>query len=68
MSYIEKEIGERLIERIYKRINNSRKRNKKTIKEWKENGYPVNSLRGYDKGYIDALKMIIEEIRELEGE
>ena len=51
MSYIEKEIGERLIERIYERINNSRKRNKETIKEWKENGYPVNSLKGYERSY-----------------
>lgn len=68
MSYIEKEIGERLIERIYKRINNSRNLNHKMIKEWKENGYPVNALKGYDRGYMEALKMIVEEIRELEDE
>lgn len=68
MSYIAKEIGEKLIERIYKQVNNSKKSIDNTIKEWKKNGYPVNALRGYKRGYEEALKIIVEEIRELEDE
>nr|DAS68092.1 MAG TPA: hypothetical protein [Caudoviricetes sp.] len=68
MSYIAKEIGEKLIERIYKQVNNSKKSIDNTIKEWKEKDWNVNGLRGYKRGYKEALKMIVEEIRELEGE
>ena len=41
MSYIAKEIGEKLIERIYKQVNNSKKSIDNTIKEWKEKDWNV---------------------------
>ncbi len=68
MAYIEKEIGEKLIERIYKQINRSKKSIDSTMKEWKEKDWNVNGLRGYKRGYEEALKIIVGEIRELEDE
>ena len=46
MSYIEKEIGERLIEKIYKYINNQKKENRKMIKEAKEQGLKSFTIQG----------------------
>ena len=68
MSYIEKEIGERLIERMYKSVKTSIKNTDKLIEENDIAGYNTSYLRGVKKGEIDLLKDFIREIRELEEE
>ena len=66
MSYIEKEIGEKLIERMYKSVKNSIKNTDKLIEENDIAGYNTSYLRGVKKGEIDLLKDFIREIREME--
>ena len=68
MSYIEKEIGERLIERMYKSVKTSIKNTDKLIEENDIAGYNTSYLRGVKKGEITLLKDFIREVRELEGE
>lgn len=68
MSYIEKEIGEKLIERMYKLVKNSIKNTDKLIEENDIAGYNTSYLRGVKKGEINLLKDFIREIRELEEE
>jgi len=68
MSYIEKEIGERLIERMYKSVKTSIKNTDKLIEENDIAGYNTSYLRGVKKGEIDLLKDFIREVRELEEE
>ena len=68
MAYIEKEIGEKLIERMYKSVKNSIKNTDKLIEENDIAGYNTSYLRGVKKGEIDLLKDFIREIRELEEE
>lgn len=67
MSYIEKEIGERLIEKIYKYINNQKKENRKMIKEANEQGLKPFTIQGHNLACTQILKRVVEEIRELEG-
>ena len=66
MSYIEKEIGEKLIERMYKSVKTSIKNTDKLIEENDIAGYNTSYLRGVKKGEIDLLKDFIREIREME--
>lgn len=66
MAYIEKEIGEKLIERMYKSVKNSIKNTDKLIEENDIAGYNTSYLRGVKKGEIDLLKDFIREVRELE--
>lgn len=68
MAYIEKEIGEKLIERMYKLVKNSIKNTDKLIEENDVAGYNTSYLRGVKKGEITLLKDFIREVRELEGE
>ncbi|WP_338980649.1 hypothetical protein [Fusobacterium nucleatum] len=68
MAYIEKEIGEKLIERMYKSVKNSIKNTDKLIEENDIAGYNTSYLRGVKKGEIDLLKDFIREVRELEDE
>lgn len=68
MSYIEKEIGEKLIERMYKSVKSSIKNTDKLIEENDIAGYNTSYLRGVKKGEIDLLKDFIREVRELEEE
>lgn len=68
MAYIEKEIGENLIERMYKSVKNSIKNTDKLIKENSVAGYNTSYLRGIKKGEINLLKDFIREVRELEDE
>lgn len=68
MAYIEKEIGEKLIERMYKSVKASIKNTDKLIEENDIAGYNTSYLRGAKKGEINLLKEIIVEIRELEDE
>ena len=68
MPYIEKEIGEKLIERMYKSVTKSNKNLDKLIEENDVAGYNTSYLRGVKKGEIDLLKDFIREVRELEGE
>ena len=68
MAYIEKEIGEKLIERMYKSVTKSNKNLDKLIEENDVAGYNTSYLRGVKKGEIDLLKDFIVEIRELEDE
>ena len=68
MAYIEKEIGEKLIERMYKSVKNSIKNTDKLIEENDIAGYNTSYLRGVKKGKIDLLKDFIREVRELEDE
>lgn len=68
MAYIEKEIGEKLIERMYKSVKNSIKNIDKLIEENDIAGYNTSYLRGVKKGEIDLLKDFIREVRELEDE
>lgn len=67
MTYIEKEIGEKLIERMYKSLKVSIKNTDKLIEENDIAGYNTSYLRGVKKGEIDLLKDFIREVRELEG-
>lgn len=66
MAYIEKEIGEKLIERMYKSVKNSIKNTDKLIEENDVAGYNTSYLRGIKKGEIDLLKDFIREVREME--
>lgn len=66
MAYIEKEIGEKLIERMYKSVKISSKNLDKLIEENDVAGYNPSYLRGVKKGEIDLLKDFIREVRELE--
>ena len=68
MSYIEKEIGEKLIERMYKSVKSSIKNTDKLIEENDVAGYNTSYLRGVKKGEINLLKDFIREVRELEEE
>ena len=66
MAYIEKEIGEKLIERMYKSVKTSIKNTDKLIEENDIAGYNTSYLRCVKKGEIDLLKDFIREIREME--
>ena len=68
MSYIEKEIGERLIETMYKSVKTSIKNTDELIEENEIAGYNTSFLRGVKHGEINLLKDFIREVRELEGE
>ena len=68
MAYIEKEIGEKLIERMYKLVKKSIKNTDKLIEENDVAGYNTSYLRGVKKGEINLLKDFIREVRELEDE
>ena len=68
MAYIEKEIGEKLIERMYKSVKTSIKNTDKLIEENDIAGYNTSYLRGVKKGEINLLKDFIREVRELEEE
>lgn len=68
MAYIEKEIGEKLIERMYKSVKISIKNTDELIEENKIAGYNTSFLRGIKEGEINLLKEMISEIRELEDE
>lgn len=66
MAYIEKEIGEKLIERMYKSVKVSIKNTDKLIEKNDIAGYNTSYLRGVKKGEIDLLKDFIREVREME--
>lgn len=68
MAYIEKEIGEKLIETMYKSVKESIKYTDKLIEENDIAGYNTSFLRGVKHGEINLLKNFIREIRELEEE
>ncbi len=68
MAYIEKEIGEKLIERMYKSVKASIKYTDKSIEENEIAGYNTSFLKGLKHGKITLLKNFIREVRELEGE
>lgn len=68
MAYIEKEIGEKLIERMYKSVKTSIINLNKLIEENDIAGYNTSFLRGIKEGEINLLKEIIIEIRKLEDE
>jgi len=68
MAYIEKEIGEKLIERMYKSVKTSIRNLNKLIEENDIEGYNTSFLRGIKEGEINLLKEMISEIRELEDE
>ena len=68
MAYIEKEIGEKLIERMYKSVKTSIKNTDKLIEENDIAGYNTSYLRGVKHGEINLLKNFIREVRELEEE
>ena len=66
MAYIEKEIGEKLIEIMYKSVKVSNKNLDKLIEENDLAGYNTKFLRGLKEGQTNLLKDFIVEIRELE--
>ena len=66
MAYIGKEIGEKLIEIMYKSVKVSSKNLDKLIEENDVAGYNTSYLRGVKKGEIDLLKDFIREVREME--
>lgn len=68
MAYINKTIGEKLIEKMYKTVKESIKNTDKLIEENDIAGYNTSYLRGVKKGEIDLLKDFIREVRELEDE
>lgn len=68
MAYIDKIIGEKLIERMYKSVKVSNKNLDKLIEENDLAGYNTKFLRGLKEGQTNLLKEFIVEIRELEGE
>ena len=68
MAYIEKGIGEKLIERMYKSVKASNKNLDKLIEENDIAGYNTKFLRGLKEGQTNLLKEFIAEIRELEDE
>lgn len=66
MAYIDKSIGEKLIERMYKSVKTSIKSLDKLIEKYREDN--PSYLRGLKEGRINLLKEFIVEIRELEEE
>ena len=68
MAYIDKSIGEKLIETMYKSVKTSIKNTDELIEENKIAGYNTSFLRGIKEGEINLLKEMIVEIRELEEE
>ncbi|ATV67018.1 hypothetical protein CTM86_10830 [Fusobacterium pseudoperiodonticum] len=68
MAYIDKIIGEKLIEKMYKLVKESIKSTDKLIEENNIAGYNTSYLRGVKKCEIDLMKTFIREIRELEEE
>lgn len=68
MAYIDKTIGEKLIEKMYKSVKESIKSTDKLIEENDIAGYNTSYLRGMKKGEINLLKDFIREVRELEEE
>ena len=68
MAYIDKNLGEKLIEKMYKTVKESIKNTDKLIEENNIAGYNTSYLRGVKNGKIELLKEIIIEIRELEVE
>ena len=59
MAYIDKIIGEKLIEKMYKTVKESIKSTDKLIEENNIAGYNTSYLRGVKKGEIDLLKDFI---------
>ena len=68
MAYIDKSIGEKLIETIYKSVKISIKNTDELIEENEIAGYNTSFLRGVKHGEINLLKNFIREVRELEEE
>ena len=68
MAYIDKIIGEKIIEKIYKTVKESIKNTDKLIEENDIAGYNTSYLRGVKNGKIELLKEMVIEIRELEEE
>lgn len=68
MAYIDKTIGEKLIEKMYKTVKESVKSTDKLIEENDIAGYNTSYLRGVKHGEINLIKTFIRDIRELEGE
>ena len=68
MAYIDKTIGEKLIEKMYKTVKESIENTDKLIEENDIAGYNTSYLRGVKKGEINLLKDFIREVRELEEE
>lgn len=68
MAYIDKSIGEKLIETMYKSVKTSIKNTDELIEENKITGYNTSFLRGVKHGEINLLKDFIREVRELEEE
>lgn len=68
MAYIDKSIGEKLIETMYKSVKTSIKNTDELIEENKIADYNTSFLRGVKHGEINLLKNFIREIRELEDE
>ena len=68
MNYIDKTIGEKLIEKMYKSVKESVKSTDKLIEENDIAGYNTSYLRGVKHGEINLIKTFIRDIRELEGE
>lgn len=68
MAYIDKSIGEKLIERMYKSVKTSIRNLNKLIEKNDIAGYNTSFLRGIKEGEINLLKEMIVEIRELEEE
>jgi len=68
MAYIDKIIGEKIIEKMYKTVKESIKNTDKLIEENDLSGYNTSFLRGVKKGEINLMKTFIRDIRELEGE
>ena len=68
MAYIDKTIGEKLIERMYKSVKESIKHTDKSIEENEIAGYNTSFFKGLKYGEITLLKNFIREVRELEEE
>lgn len=68
MAYIDKSIGEKLIETMYKSVKTSIRNLNKLIEKNDIAGYNTSFLRGIKEGEINLLKEMIVEIRELEEE
>lgn len=68
MAYIDKNLGENIIEKMYKTVKESIKNTDKLIEENNIAGYNTSYLRGVKNGKIELLKEMIIEIRELEVE
>lgn len=68
MAYIDKTIGEKLIQTMYKSVKTSIKNTDKLIEENEIAGYNTSFLKGIKHGEINLLKDFIKEVRELEEE